>query len=115
MLWVGQASESFEPPYFERSNLPFPPLDLRLVRQTLCNSCAFQPTYFLLDSKTCSSCSKSARGWVFKVGTWFGWQALVSAQLLVYGQNEDPGPDLADLYWKTYVAKTTAKQPSNFG
>ena len=44
MLWVGQASESFEPPYFERSNLPFPPLDLRLVRQTLCNSCAFQPT-----------------------------------------------------------------------
>ena len=45
---------------------------------------------------------------MFKVGKWlgvFGWQALVSAQLLVYGQNEDPGPDLADLYWKTYVAK----------
>ena len=57
---------------------------------------------------------------MFKVGKWlgvqsrqvvgcFGWQALVSAQLLVYGQNEDPGPDLADLYWKTYVAKPTAR------
>ena len=46
----------------------------------------------------------------------FGWQALVSAQLLVYGQNEDPGPDLADLYWKTYAAKNhSQEQPSNFG
>ena len=55
---------------------------------------------------------------MFKVGTWFGCfgrQALVSAQLLVYGQNEDPGPDLADLYWKTYAAKNHSQQPSNFG
>ena len=112
MLWVGQASESFEPPYFERSNLPFPPLDLRLVRQTLCNSCAFR-------------CFSTSSCWIPRpvpvvqsrhvVGC-FGWQALVSAQLLVYGQNEDPGPDLADLYWKTYAAKNhSQEQPSNSG
>jgi len=33
----------------------------------------------------------------------------------VYGQNEDPGPDLADLYWKTYAAENHSQQPSNFG
>ena len=105
MLWVGQASESFEPPYFERSNLPFPPLDLRLVRHTLCNSCTQDPRIPrpvpVVQSRHVVGC--------------FGWQALVSAQLLVYGQNEDPGPDLADLYWKTYAAKNHSQQPSNFG
>ena len=77
------ADPSFEPGYFAKKSeqLPFPDADMRAVRLT--STCSLA-TFSFSHTSLKSACAE---------------QALMAGNLLVYGQNEDPGSDLTALYW----------------